>query len=195
MDTNHDGARRLAVLLVALLLPAAAPAQERRTQACEVRPGCVLYTQRMDRCEAVLDWSGSCTAGLVHGKGATFHADGTAHYGWFEKGRLTGSFVWHQNGLITRIGEYQTQVVTLDASGNSDGTLAVCSWDEWDEQLVARDASYRVCQRVAGVLGLQAFSSSLWRQVARTLSARTAPQPPSVRSKSTSRRDKVLSRM
>ena len=171
-DIEFTSKRMSALALFAILSAPPVWSQDLRTQACEVRPHCALLVSRTARCENILDWTGSCSGGFAQGPGAVHYPDATATYGFHKAGRLTGSFVWHRNGLATAIAQYQTQLVSLDAAGNSDGPILTCTWDEEGESLVERDRTDRQCSAVAGQLGAQAFSPAIWRTFARRMTAR-----------------------
>lgn len=171
-DLHLSSMRMIALVLLAMLSAPAVRSQDLRTQACEVRPHCALMMSPTTRCESILDWTGSCSGGFAQGPGAVHYLDATATYGLHKGGRLTGSFVWHRNGLSTAIAQYQTQLVSLDAAGNSNGAILTCTWDEESESLVERDRTDRQCSEVAGQLGAQAFSPEIWRTFARRMTAR-----------------------
>lgn len=171
-ELDLSSTRFIALALFAMLSAPAVRSQDLRTQACEVRPHCALLTPPAARCENILDWTGSCSGGLAQGPGAVHYPDATAIYGFHKAGRLTGTFVWHHNGLATAIGQYQTQLVSLDAAGNSDGAILTCTWDEESESLVERDRTDRKCSEVAVQLGAQAFSPEIWRTFSRRMTAR-----------------------
>ena len=178
-DLAFSSIRLLALALSAILSSTPAVSRDLRTQACEVRPNCKLLVSPTARCESIMDWTGSCSGGFAQGPGAVHYPDATATYGFHQQGRLTGSFVWHRNGLATAIAQYQTQLVSLDAQGNSDSALLACTWDEESESLVERDRSDRKCIEAAAQLGAQAFSPDIWRTFARRMTARwKTPRPP-----------------
>ena len=162
----------IALALLALMSAPPAWSQDPRTQACEVRPHCALLVSPTARCESILDWTGSCSGGFAQGPGAVHYPDATATFGFHKAGRLTGSFVWHRNGLATAIAQYQTQLVSLDAAGNSVGAILTCTWDEESDSLIERDRTDRKCIEAAAQLGAQAFSPAIWRTFARRMTAR-----------------------
>ena len=171
-DLAFTSIRTLALALCAVSSAPPVGAQDRRTQACEVRPQCTLLVSPTARCESIVDWTGQCTGGFAQGLGAVHYPDATATYGFHKQGRLTGSFVWHTNGIATAIGQYQTQLVSLDAAGNSDGPILACHWDEESESLVERDRTDRKCIEAATQLGARAFSPEIWRTFAKRMTAR-----------------------
>ena len=171
-DLDFTSMRMIALALFAILSAPPVWSKDQRTQACEVRPHCALLVSPTGRCESILDWTGSCSGGFAQGRGAVHYPDATATYGFHKAGRLTGSFVWHRNGLATVIAQYQTQLVSLDAAGNSDGAILACTWDEESEGLVERDRTDRRCIEAAVQLGAQAFSPTIWRTFAKRMAAR-----------------------
>ena len=170
-DLALTSLRMLALALFAMSSAAPVRSQDLRTQACQVRPHCAVLVSPTARCESILDWVGQCSGGFAQGPGAVHYADATATYGVHNQGRLTGAFVWHRNGIATAIGQYETQLVSLDAAGNSDGAILACTWDEESERLVG-DRTDSKCIQAAAQLGAQAFSPAIWRTFAKRMTAR-----------------------
>ena len=135
-------------------------------ELCEVRPGCQLYVDYSSQCASVMGWTGSCKNGFVHGEGALHSKHGTATYGKFFKGRARGEIVWHENGLPTRIGVYQSWTVTLDERGQARGPMTQCNWDEETDRVMSEVAGETRCEAVASHLGQAAFSPEIWRTIA-----------------------------
>ena len=133
---------------------------------CEVRPDCRLYVDSSSQCTGVMGWTGSCKNGFVHGEGALHSKHGTATYGKFFKGRARGQIVWHENGIPTRMGVYQSWTVTLDERGQAKGPITQCYWDEETERVMSEVAGETRCEAVASQLGQAAFSPEIWRTIA-----------------------------
>lgn len=162
----------LAAVLSFTLRPAlASDGPDMRTRSCEVRPQCAMLVPPTTRCEKILDWTGSCSGGFAEGVGAAHFLDATATYGRYRNGRLTGSFIWHRNGLLSSPGEYPTQLVTLDKNGYAAGVPQSCAWDEEGDRLFKRDPHERACGEFAAVLGENAFSPQIWKIFARRMTA------------------------
>ena len=153
-----------------------------RTRSCEVRPTCTILVAAPNRCEDILDWTGSCHGGFAQGVGAVHYADATAAFGWYQKGRLTGTVVWHRNGLLASPGEYLTQVISLNNDGVAVGSNLACSWDEDADRPFKRDREERLCVDMTEHFGTRALSHDVWKAFAKRMTEQLAgPRRPQIR--------------
>lgn len=143
-----------------------ARSSDAHAELCEVRPDCHLYVDSSSQCTRVMGWTGSCKDGFVHGDGALHFKHGTATYGNFFKGHARGDIVWHENGIPTRMGVYQSWTLTLDDRGRAKGPMTQCNWDEETDRVISEVAGETRCEAVASHLGQAAFSPEIWRMIA-----------------------------
>jgi len=155
------------LLLCAASTPslAAPPAHK----SCEVRPGCNVQVHERASCTDIVGWMGQCSGGYAQGFGSLHFIRGTAIVSRYAQGQPAGEMVWHENGMPSLVGGYDTRLMSIDAKGEVHPLVVECSWDYDSNQVRSAEPGDNRCERSASMLGQAAFSPLLWRTFAKAM--------------------------